>query len=177
MPGGYGSIGPYTKCPAIYKCPADKSWIEIGGQRHPRVRSVSMNCYMNGGAGVLAYSYGWYVYQKMAEIVNPSPSQAFVFLDEHEDSITIGYFAVGAGTIWPDTRWLQLPASRHRGVCTLSFADGHAEIKKWRDARTLVPVKRVLFLGAFQQPQNKDVLWMTERASSSKNPDAPPQTP
>ena len=179
VPGGYGSIGPYTKSPAIYKCPADKSWIEIDGQRHPRVRSVSMNCYMNGGEGGV-----WcYVFQKMTDIVNPSPSQAFVFVDEHEDSITIGFFAVLAGTIWPDTRWAQLPASRHGGACTFSFADGHAEIKKWRDPRTLVPVKRQdihLLPGwtafGLQSPQNKDVLWLTERASSKK-PDAPPDVP
>jgi prepilin-type N-terminal cleavage/methylation domain-containing protein len=33
VPGGYGSIGAYTKTPAIFKCPADKSWIRIGGQK------------------------------------------------------------------------------------------------------------------------------------------------
>src|SRR2546427_9668197 len=120
---------------------------------------------MNGGAGVVAYGYGWYVYQKMTDITTPSPSQAFVFVEEHEDSITIGRFTAGAGTIWPDTRWLQFPASRHRGMCTFSFADGHAEIKKWRDARTLFPVKRQdihLLPGwtatGLPSPQNKDVL-------------------
>jgi prepilin-type processing-associated H-X9-DG protein len=183
VPGGYGSIGPYSKSPAIYKCPSDKSWIEIGGQRHPRVRSVSMNCYMSGGWGIEAYGYWWYVFQKMTDIVTPSPSQAFVFVDEHEDGITVGRFTAGAGTIWPDTRWLQIPASRHDGACTFSFADGHAEIKKWRDPRTLVPVKRQEIYRmpewtatGLPSPQNKDVLWVTERASSKK-PGAPPWVP
>jgi len=173
VPGGYGSIGPYTKSPAIYKCPADKSWIRMGGQTHPRVRSVSMNEYMNersGGADGY-YAGGDYIFRKMTDIVTPGPSQAFVFLDEHEDSIGGGKFEVGAGTIWPDTRWGQLPGSRHGSAGTFSFADGHAEIKKWLDPRTLVPVKRERIFG-LNSPQNKDVLWVTERASSKK-PDAP----
>jgi prepilin-type N-terminal cleavage/methylation domain-containing protein/prepilin-type processing-associated H-X9-DG protein len=170
VPGGYGGIGVYTKSPAIYKCPADKSWIQIGGQAHPRVRSVSMNCYMNGGG--FGDDYWWYVFRKTTDIVTPGPSQAFVFVDEHEDSITIGHFSGAAGTVWPDTRWLQLPASRHGAACTFSFADGHAEIKKWLDPRTIVPVKRLVGWFDGNSPQNRDVLWVTERASSKK-PDAP----
>ena len=174
VPGGYGSIGPYTKTPAIYKCPADKSWIRIGGQTHPRVRSVSMNCWMNGCEDC---DDGWYyVFRKMTDIVTLGPSQAFVFVDEHEDSITVGNFNVAAGPVWPNTEWLQLPASRHGAACTFSFADGHAEIKKWRDPRTIFPVKRLTGWFDGHSPQNRDVLWVTERASSKK-PDAPPDVP
>ena len=89
-----------------------------------------MNCYMNGGEGGV-----WcYVFQKMTDIVNPSPSQAFVFVDEHEDTIAMGAFhGVYHGTFWPDMYWANLPASRHGGMGTFSFADGHAEIRKWQD--------------------------------------------
>ena len=173
VPGGFGSIGPYTKTPAIYKCPADKSWIRIGGQPHPRVRSVSMNCYMN--YSVYGYGGSDYVFRKMADIVTPGPSQTFVFVDEHEDSIGIGRFMVGAGTIWPDTRWGQLPASRHGAACTFSFADGHAEIKKWLDPRTLVPVERRASWNWYfdgHSPQNRDALWLWER-TTSVYPDKP----
>jgi prepilin-type processing-associated H-X9-DG protein len=122
----------------------------------------------NGGYGDDSW---WYVFRKTADIVTPPPSQAFVFLDEHEDTINIGNFFGAAGTIWPDTRWLQLPASRHGAACTFSFADGHTETKKWLDPRTLVPVKR-RYLYNLSSPQNRDVLWVTER-TSSKKPDAP----
>src|SRR6266480_3211694 len=136
VPGGYGSIGAYTKAPALYKCPADKSWIEIGGQRHPRVRSVSMNSFMDGSSS--QGSFDWYLFQKTSDILNPPPSQTFVFADVHEDCIAAGAFQ-GAyhGTLWPDMYWMDLPASRHGGAGTFSFADGHAEIKKWLDPRTL----------------------------------------
>ncbi|MEW6158821.1 MAG: prepilin-type N-terminal cleavage/methylation domain-containing protein, partial [Verrucomicrobiota bacterium] len=38
-----GRIGPYVKAAGSFKCPGDKSWIELSGTRHPRVRSYSMN--------------------------------------------------------------------------------------------------------------------------------------
>jgi len=172
VPGGFGSIGPYTKTPAIYKCPADKSWIRIGGQAHPRVRSVSMNEWMDGNEfdDGMRYVSAYYVFRKMTDIVTPGPSQAFVFVDEHEDSITRDNFLVAP--VWPNTRWLSLPASRHGGAGTFSFADGHAEIKRWLDPRTIVPVKRLLGWFDGNQGQNRDVLWVTERASS-KRPDSP----
>ena len=179
VPGGFGSIGPYAKSPAIYKCPADKSWIRIDGQAYPRVRSVSMNWWMDGRDDGSFGSFGhfgpapqFYVFNKMTDIKTPGPSQAFVFVDEHEDSITLCNFMIDPGLVWPDTGWINLPASRHGGAGTFSFADGHAEIKKWRDPRTIVPVKRTIYWGDGHSPQNKDVLWVTERASSKK-PEAP----
>ncbi len=167
VPGGYGSIGAYTKAPALYKCPADKSWIEIGGQRHPRVRSVSMNVFMDGSPR--QPSFHWYYFHKTSDILNPAPSQAFVFADVHEDSIAAGAFQ-GAyhGTFWPDMYWYDLPASRHGGAGTFSFADGHAEIKKWLDPRTLAPMKRLVWNWYFDghSPQNLDALWVWERTTS-----------
>src|SRR5438477_4072582 len=73
-------IGPYTKNPGIYKCPADiYTCVERGG-RMPRVRSVSMNGFIEGNAYKGEhdpYSSHWYQnywsYQKMTDISNPAP--------------------------------------------------------------------------------------------------------
>jgi prepilin-type N-terminal cleavage/methylation domain-containing protein/prepilin-type processing-associated H-X9-DG protein len=175
VPGGYGSIGAYTKTRGIYKCPADKSWIEIGGQRHPRVRSVSMNQFMDGGDNDPGHFY-WCYFAKMSDILNPAPSEAFVFVDEHEDTIEVGSFhGVYHGRLWPDMYWANLPASRHTGAGTFSFADGHAEIRKWLDPRTLVPVERRVRWNWYydgHSPQNRDALWLWER-TTSVYPDKP----
>src|ERR1043166_5406329 len=40
-------IGPYTKNIGIYKCPADNYLCNMRGQMVPRVRSVSMNAYID----------------------------------------------------------------------------------------------------------------------------------
>src|SRR5688500_6365260 len=43
---GPGRIGPLLKTPATFKCPGDRSYIILGGQKHSRVRSYSMNYFM-----------------------------------------------------------------------------------------------------------------------------------
>src|SRR2546425_1519475 len=162
VPGGYGSIGQYTRSPGIYKCPADKSWTLIGGQRHARVRSVSMNAFMGGPE--------WYrdVYSisKTSDLIDPGPANTFVFVDEHEDSIWGGAFFVAGNASWSDTFWVGLPASRHSGAGVFSFADGHAETKKWLDRRTRVPVKR-RWRSVIEHDcaHNPDVLWVRDRAT------------
>jgi len=169
VPGGYGSIGQYTKSPGIYKCPADKSWTLIGGQRHARVRSVSMNAFM----GEPEWYRIAYCFSKTSDLSDdPGPANTFVFVDEHEDSIWGGAFYISGAAIWSDTYWVSLPASRHSGAGVFSFADGHAETKKWLDRRTRVPVKRQLRLVVEKDcPHNQDVLWVRDRATKHLNPE------
>jgi prepilin-type N-terminal cleavage/methylation domain-containing protein/prepilin-type processing-associated H-X9-DG protein len=162
--GGYGSIGQYSRSPGIYKCPADTSWILLAGQRHARVRSVSMNDSM----GTMYPEVFFYIFHKTSDIIDPGPAKTFVFVDEHEDSILGATFDVDMGFAGPDTWWLQLPASRHSGSGVFSFADGHAETKKWRDPRTVVPMKHVWRSEGESSPNNPDVLWLRERATSRK---------
>jgi prepilin-type processing-associated H-X9-DG protein len=38
-------------------------------------------------------------------------------------------------------QWNMIPASYHGGGCCLSFADGHAEFKKWVVPQTRQPVR------------------------------------
>src|SRR5258708_27460284 len=74
----WSELGPFVKSPAVFKCPADKSWILLGGQRWPRVRSYTMN-----------YQVGGYIdpapeiarYTKRSAIGIP----AWLFIDTHED--------------------------------------------------------------------------------------------
>ena len=61
--------------------------------------------------------------------------------------------------------WLfSIPASRHNGSGTLTFADGHAEIHKWLDPRTRKPVERIRSVG-IPCPDNPDVYWLGTHAS------------
>jgi prepilin-type processing-associated H-X9-DG protein len=65
----------------------------------------------------------------------PVPARIFVFLDEHPDSISDGYFVNRSS--YPE--WIRLPASWHNGAATFSFADGHAEIHSWKCPSTKPP--------------------------------------
>lgn len=96
----------------------------------------------------------------MADIRNPSPSGRWVFVDEHPDSISFGSFGFNPGY----NQWIHLPASHHNGACGLVFADGHTEVKKWRFASTIQPVRLKLFVGQpIPRNEEADFLWFKER--------------
>ena len=160
-----GLLWKYNEALDIYKCPADKSTVKLSGKTYPRVRSISMNGNMNGDSWYTAeIKNTHYTFKKYSEIVSPSPSQGFVFLDEHPDAIDDGYFLVFVNR---KQLWGNMPANYHNGACGLSFADGHAEIRKWRDPDTLS--KKIV-----ANPMGPhDVPWIQVRTSSPIKSDAP----
>jgi prepilin-type N-terminal cleavage/methylation domain-containing protein/prepilin-type processing-associated H-X9-DG protein len=123
-----GKLFPYNQSTALYHCPADRS----ATMGVPRVRSYSINGWMGGRP--LAGQDQYRVFQKETDIINPSPSSAFVFIDEHEKSINDGWFAMDMTGSYG---FLDAPATRHGQRYPLSFADGHAESWKVNDMRTL----------------------------------------
>jgi prepilin-type N-terminal cleavage/methylation domain-containing protein/prepilin-type processing-associated H-X9-DG protein len=160
-----GMLWNYNQSLGIYKCPADRSTAKIGVRTHPRVRSISMNGNMNGDSWYTAeIKNTHYTFKKSTEIVNPAPSQAFVFLDEHPDGIDDGYFLVFVNR---KEIWGNMPANYHNGACGFSFADGHAEIRKWLDPDTLS--KKIV--AAPKGP--RDVPWIQVRTSSPIKEGAP----
>jgi prepilin-type N-terminal cleavage/methylation domain-containing protein len=170
-----GCIWSYTgPSPAIYKCPADRSQVRqgAGGRMVPRLRSLSMNSWMGMNEGVHTWFGGteFRAYLNITDIVDPGPSMTWVLIDEHPDSINDGFFVIDmrgypnpALTSLPDT-----PSSAHNKACGLSYADGHSEIRKWRDHRTAPPVAYKPSnpaMGSATQPNNQDVVWLWERTT------------
>lgn len=163
-------IFPYFKNTALFKCPADKSTSTHGGSVYPRVRTVSMNCWLSEGR--LSQSPGYRVIKKMSDMSNPSPSKTWVFIDEREDSIDDGYFAVNM-TGFPNQprtiTWVNYPASYHGNSAGLSFADGHSEVRHWRDKRTTPPLIHGQPLPLnISSPNNDDLLWLQERTTAKE---------
>lgn len=156
-----GLLWKYNESLGIYKCPADQQGLRVGSRTYQRVRSMSMNGNMNGDSWYTAEIRNrFYTYRKYGEIIRPSPSQAFVFLDEHPDAIDDGYFLVFVNR---KNLWGNLPANYHNGACGFSFADGHAEIKKWRDPATLS--KKIVA----NPTAPNDVPWIQLRTSAPIN--------
>ena len=159
----------YTKNTGVYKCPADTSSVVAPGGKRPRTRSLSMNCWVGdienrAWGGQTAYK----VIKKMSDFIRPGPVNTFVFIDEHEDSIDDGWFAVDMADQGSATIMANVPASYHNGAGGLSFADGHAEIHKWVDPRTKLPVTRTYIVLNIPSPNNKDILWLQERTTGRR---------
>jgi prepilin-type processing-associated H-X9-DG protein len=126
---------PYAGAVETYRCPADNS-VSSGGIPF-RLRSYAINCFMSGNGSNVLHQYapgatGYRLNLRIGDIIAPQPSLAFVFVDEHQNSIDDGHF----GFVPEVDEWLNIPATRHRGAM-FSFADGHAEIFRWHDPATL----------------------------------------
>ncbi len=156
----------YTRSIGVYKCPADKSQVKTAGGRFPRTRSLSMNCWVGD---VERRAWGGQLQfrsiVKLSDLINPPPALTWIFIDEHEDSIDDGWFAVDMGDRGPSTIIANYPASYHNGAGGLSFADGHAEIHKWTDPRTKVKVTKTYIPLNIPSPNNRDIAWLQDRTT------------
>jgi prepilin-type N-terminal cleavage/methylation domain-containing protein/prepilin-type processing-associated H-X9-DG protein len=168
-------LWPYCgKSTSIWKCPADRSYVVVNSVQKPRVRSMSMNVWFGGFGGDDGGLSGsiWRLYFKMSDLVDPGPARTWLFLDMRQDSIDIGNFATDM-TGWPDspslTGFYDLPGMYHNRACGFSFADGHSEIKRWLDDRTMPPLMDAADIpDIFTTPNNPDVVWLQERATRKK---------
>jgi prepilin-type N-terminal cleavage/methylation domain-containing protein/prepilin-type processing-associated H-X9-DG protein len=153
-----GLLGPYlSKSRGAYRCPADQSTATISGVNYARVRSISM-CAQLGINNKIG---------RITQIIDPVPTMKWVFIDEHPDSINDGYFLVRSD-VNRAARWTDLPASYHNGAGGLAFADGHAEVHKWREASTRKPIERVDLSYDTQAPGSVDIDWIQQRTFAAK---------
>ena len=162
---------------AIWKCPSDRSSVMRNGEATPRVRSMSMNIFLGGWGGTDG-NWGpvfsdYLIYLKQTELQVPGPARVFVFLDMREDSIDMGNFGTRMAG-WPDRPsqygFYDLPGFYHHLACGFSFADGHSEIHRWQDSRTIPPlVQGGLFPDIFNSPNNPDVSWLQDHATRPRN--------
>ena len=171
------------KAPGIFKCPADQSVVKpttgpLRGRTVSRVRSMAINLWVGGDGplGDIPWEPGWRVYRRSSDFVDPGPSMTFLFLDLREDSINTGGFGVYMKG-FPDQPQLlawgtELPASYHHRAGGFSFADGHAEIRGWKDSRTMPPIvkghSRWKDAIVVPSPGNKDIIWLQERSTRRK---------
>ena len=163
-----GTIWKYTSgTQRIYKCPADVFLTKAPNAR-PRLRSNSINAWMgmhDGKPTWFGLSPPWRMFLKESDVL--VPSDTWVFVDEHPDSINDGFFCTNmnpapnlSAAVLPDC-----PASYHNGACGFAFADGHSEIHRWVDSRTRIPVKRIDNFDAGNQSNNKDVEWLWSKTT------------
>jgi prepilin-type N-terminal cleavage/methylation domain-containing protein/prepilin-type processing-associated H-X9-DG protein len=166
-----GVLGPYTAgAVGIYQCPADifvsPAQRRAGWSR--RLRSMSMNAFFgrsnndpnDNTARGASWAFGGAYRQFIKTGDVPAPAMTYLTLDEHPDSINDAFFVTDPNV----NHWQDRPASYHNGACGFSFADGHAEIRKWLSAASKYPVA---FNYGPQKPFDaagkRDMQWYRER--------------
>lgn len=169
-------LGRYITTPAVYKCPSDRSAVTTGGGTFARVRSLSMSQAIGyGSTGTWLPPSIYHIFQMESDIIHPAPANLVVLLDEHPDSINDGGWAFHMYD--PDQRaegnLVDLPASYHGGAGALTFADGHAEMHKWLDARTRPKIQYRTEVTHVATPFNPDADWLAARISSRRDGSKP----
>ncbi|MBC8002371.1 MAG: prepilin-type N-terminal cleavage/methylation domain-containing protein [Opitutaceae bacterium] len=157
-------LGSYVAMGAkVYRCPQDTALSSVQRKAgwSSRVRSYSMNA-MVGDAGELTTggfnlnNPSYRQFFKMTSI--PAPTEIFVFVEEHADSINDGYFLNKVYS----REWIDLPTSHHNGAGVFSFADGHCEVHRWRSPTTIVRDRpdAAQLPRAFSNNDSADFLWV-----------------
>jgi len=157
----WATLGPYTKSPGVYRCAASRVTCLEGGFRYPLCRNVSMSVAMGTPDG----AFDGKSFHKTSQITRISPSQAFVFIDERDDSIDDGEFLF----YLTQNQIPNFPAAYHAGSGGLSFADGHAELHRYRTAE-FQPAQTIGQETIKKQfttipANNIDMLWLRARLS------------
>jgi prepilin-type N-terminal cleavage/methylation domain-containing protein/prepilin-type processing-associated H-X9-DG protein len=163
---------PFVNALGPYKCPSDRhTW--QGGTRRPlggggvlTVRSMSMNAWMNPiNAWAADSSAGGFQgtgitnFRRQSQIQRPSDT--WVTIDENPASINDGWFVVDPNS----GNWVDIPATYHNGAGGLSFADGHSEIKRWRDGNI---TRKGATIGAAPADRGIDLNWMKQRSTYAR---------
>jgi len=160
----------------IWRCPADLSSLTVAGKKTPRVRSMSMNLFFGGWGGTdggYSSDVGPYIiYRKMSDLAI-GPTMTWLFLDMREDSIDMGNFLTKMRGFSPRNPnlygFFDLPAFYHGRAGGFSFADGHSEIRRWVDARSMPLLKKGTgIVDDITTAGNLDVAWLQERATRPK---------
>jgi prepilin-type N-terminal cleavage/methylation domain-containing protein/prepilin-type processing-associated H-X9-DG protein len=170
----------YVPNTAVYRCPADNyvSSKQKSAGVSSRPRSYSMNMFFginNPDASPSSVNGTFSDYRQFLKASNiPNPAMLFVMLDEHPDSINDGFLQTDPHTDitkWVYPHWNDLPATYHDGAGGFAFADGHAEIHKFKSSIcTIRPVRYVDYDGspgfsADPVLSAQDALWVANRTS------------
>jgi len=155
----------------VYKCPADV-YLAPPQKRagfKQRVRSISSNIGVgDGNAESGPWSAIYKHIKKSTDFIFPGPTETWVYLDEHPDSMNDAGFFNPTGP----TAWVDQAGNYHNGAAGLAFADGHSEIHKWKASNASARARKVKFTNAIDAPGRAgdiDLKWMNYRAGRSSD--------
>ena len=164
------SMGDYVaKMVKIFHCPSD-NYLSAAQNKvgwNYRDRSCAMDAAVGGGIKYTGFPWTPYYAKKFSDFHSPSPTDAWLFTDEHPASMDDGALYVnqtytgGAGT------FVELPGSNHGGSTAVAFADGHSEMHKMLMGVVAVDTTKPLatqnYAVAANSPGSADLLWFAQR--------------
>jgi prepilin-type N-terminal cleavage/methylation domain-containing protein len=153
----HGLIYPFVGNVNVYKCPADTS---------VRERDYSMNCWMDGIAAWPSQCINFQRTDQLTLAKGLPPAMAFVLIEENPNTINDGYFVEDPNK---PNQWIDSPAHYYINAGNISFSDGHAETRIWRDAGVLSGKSggQTGFAASPVPPAGQDLPWLQTRTTIS----------
>src|SRR5579862_2277061 len=171
-----GQFKLYTSPGDNFLAPVQRA-LGYGALSNHRARSVAMDAAI-GGDGLshtsdsgktgykppnsLASLNPFFIATRMSTL--RTPSESWVFINEHPDSIDDGIFYVDPKSANGNGTLIELPSSYLGGGCGISFADGHAEVHQWKTGAFIVPVKYTRYPPnpGISYTGNIDLAWLAQ---------------
>jgi prepilin-type N-terminal cleavage/methylation domain-containing protein/prepilin-type processing-associated H-X9-DG protein len=164
------SLGSYVaNNPKIYWCPADTyltSAQRLEGFPN-RCRSISMDSGVGDGK---KYNFDdssgmWPTFwaKRGADLIKPGPAQSWLFFDENPMSIDDEIMYIDPRSTNGNGEFTELPSTLHNNAGTVSFCDGHSEIHKWLNPKTIVPVVPGTTVNDLTVTADVDLAWLAQR--------------
>ena len=148
----------------VLKCPADNklSPAQIKKGWTARVRSMSGNIGVgDGNAETGPWDPIYKHIKKASDFIYAGASDTWVYLDEHPDSMNdAGFFNPHSNS------WIDQPANYHNGAGGIAFADGHAEVHKWKASLAQARAIKVKLNNGIDAPAkagDADIRWLSYR--------------
>jgi prepilin-type N-terminal cleavage/methylation domain-containing protein/prepilin-type processing-associated H-X9-DG protein len=163
-----------SKNVGIFHCPADNYLSAAQGGFGNRVRSCAMNAAVGDGVKYFGPAGGspqswFYNVKKASDFHSPSPTDSWLFMDEHPDSIDDGAMFFDPTYNGGNSSFMELPGSNHGGSSGVAFADGHSELYHMKMGT--VPVKAPSIADKWPTQgypadtvaKQNDLLWFAQR--------------
>lgn len=161
----YAKLASYVSQARTYKCPSDRYLSAVQEARGwtQRARSYSGDAYLGEGNWSTGPTDPLYKQlTKMSQFQYPPPTLAWVFTEEHPDSINDPAFYSPH-----PLSWIDLPSVLHRGATPFAFADGHVDMRGWETSMTLGRVMSVRYYDTGPGPAapsgDSDLHWISLR--------------
>jgi len=171
LDANYALFADYLKATGVYKCPSDRDEPAWLGTPYPKIRSYSLNCYVNFQTPENStFTDSRVTFRKQSDLAGYGSSKYFTFIDGAPLNVCQPAFGLLEST-W----FYHRPSAEHNNGGTLAYADGHVEARRWRDAETIKEAKSGGMAGDgghfdSVSSSNPDFIWLKEHASPLLSP-------
>ncbi len=165
----HAAFAQYIPSVATYRCPEDRTTVELNGRAHPKVRTYALNSYL-GWAEWVPPGYNssrHWTFDKWSGMTEISPASLFSFIDVAPGNVCLPAFVVRMGA---GGQFYHLPSIQHGGRGTMAFGDGRVETRRWIESRTLTEATLPWNPNhwTFWDSHNRDLKWLQDHATVAR---------